>query len=347
MYTPNIAGAAASSLLSMVEQELTGAALPATLGPEAGAVPARLWDRALLGPLRSFLSRPGKQVRASVVQTCFELAGGAQDGCPAEATAAIELLHAGSLIVDDIEDASLERRGAPALHEQVGLPLALNTGNYLYFLPMGLLDRLSLPPERALALHRELRRTLLRCHCGQALDLAVRVGDLPQAEVAAVVAAVTQLKTASLFELAACVGAQVAGVEGEERAACLARLAREVGAALQMLDDLSALTSPRRVRKCYEDLGQERPIWPWAWAAQDLDQVSYARLQRLSRRVGSRDDHPELLAEALRQVLGGSGRLRVRSHLAGAFDEAEAALGASPVLERLRAEMEHLEEAYG
>ena len=52
-----------------------------------------------------------------------------------------EIIHAGSMIVDDIEDDSSERRGAPAVHRLHGLPLALNAGNWMYFAPFRLVER--------------------------------------------------------------------------------------------------------------------------------------------------------------------------------------------------------------
>jgi hypothetical protein len=137
--------------LSVVRMsELEDASLPAPLGTllaEAledgdGGLPPHLWERALLGPAREFLRRPGKQFRARLVEACWMLAGGAPGNMPAELPLIVELLHAGSLIVDDIEDGSHVRRGAPTLHEIYGTALALNTGNWMYFWPLALIDRL-------------------------------------------------------------------------------------------------------------------------------------------------------------------------------------------------------------
>ncbi len=75
----------------------------------------------------------------------------------------IELLHCASLAVDDIEDGSLERRGKKSLHVNFGLPIALNTANWQYFLALKLIP-LSV---KSLAID-----TLFDCHIGQALDLS-------------------------------------------------------------------------------------------------------------------------------------------------------------------------------
>ena len=92
----------------------------------------RLLDEALNRPAEQFLSRCGKRIRASLVNESFRAAGGIDEPCR-EIAEGIELLHAGSLIIDDIEDGSSLRRGEPTLHRQIGIPLALNTGNWMYF----------------------------------------------------------------------------------------------------------------------------------------------------------------------------------------------------------------------
>ena len=47
----------------------------------------------------------------------------------------IELLHSASLIVDDVEDGSSERRGKPCSYLVHGLGLSVNAANLMYFLP--------------------------------------------------------------------------------------------------------------------------------------------------------------------------------------------------------------------
>jgi geranylgeranyl pyrophosphate synthase len=44
-----------------------------------------------------------------------------------------EVLHNGSLVIDDIEDKSDFRRSKPCLHKIVGEDIAINAGCYMYF----------------------------------------------------------------------------------------------------------------------------------------------------------------------------------------------------------------------
>lgn len=48
----------------------------------------------------------------------------------------VEMLHNASLLIDDIEDNSKLRRGAPVAHSIYGIPLTINAANYVYFLAM-------------------------------------------------------------------------------------------------------------------------------------------------------------------------------------------------------------------
>src|SRR5262249_1158542 len=103
--------------------DLTRAALKAYL-PDAEP---RRWLYDLLG---EYPGRAGKMMRPSIciAPAC---AHGASPDEALRTAVAIELLHNALLIHDDIEDESLERRGAPTLHLMHGVPLALNAGDTL------------------------------------------------------------------------------------------------------------------------------------------------------------------------------------------------------------------------
>ena len=81
-------------------------------------------------PMRDYPSRGGKALRPSMCLASCEAFGGPLDDALPSAVA-IELLHNAFLVHDDIEDASLLRRGEPTLHRRFGTPLALNAGDGL------------------------------------------------------------------------------------------------------------------------------------------------------------------------------------------------------------------------
>jgi geranylgeranyl pyrophosphate synthase len=347
------------------------AALDAALAPGGAAaldpaVPTAVWAAALAGPAAAFLARPGKDLRARLVRAGWRLGGAHAHDAHASASAsaapavrgielAIELVHAGSLIVDDVEDGSEERRGGPALHRLVGAPLAINTGSWMYFWALAELARLGVPGavERAAA-------ALARCHQGQALDLATRVVDLEPRDVPAVVAATTRLKTGALCRLAVELGALAAGAAAA-RVAALADLGEAIGCALQMLDDLGGLAAApaagpdarSRRAKGHEDLREARPTWPWAWLAEQHDPFAWARLVGQARAVTAGAD-PGPLAEALAERIDPIGRARARATLDAALAAARAALArdpagdaARPALDELTADLRRMETMYG
>jgi geranylgeranyl pyrophosphate synthase len=330
-------------LVERLDGEFSVASLAELGDGAANGIPWRLWRKALYAPLYEFLSRPGKEFRAELVQQCWHL-GMRKEPPPPELALVVEALHAGSLIIDDIEDASLERRGRPALHHLTGVPIALNAGNWLYFWPFRLLERIETSIEVRAQAHRLLTQVLLECHYGQALDLSVHLSDLEQNEVAAVVRAIAELKTGSLVGLAAGLGALVGGADaGTVRAAI--RFGRELGIGLQMLDDLSGLVKEERYAKGLEDVAQARPTWPWAWLSTVLDGESFASLRAMARAVEN-GAAPEPLLRELGGLLGPQAKRRVRAFLEQAFARFSSAVPAGTSLGALRLELDRLERSY-
>lgn len=305
----------------------------------------RSWQRALLAPLSDFLSRPGKALRATLVEVSYRAAGG-RGACPIELGLVVEALHAGSLVVDDIQDGATERRGRPALHQVFGVPLSLNAGNWLYFWAFDLASRLGLEPEIELAVQRRLSRTMLACHYGQALDLEARIDELEQARVPALVEAATRLKTGCLMELAAALGALAAGAEPPVVLA-LSEFGLELGMALQMLDDYGSLVGKGRSHKALEDLREGRPTWPWAWLARSLPHGAFAALQHQARRASHDPREVEALRAALESALGAAGRSYVAEHDRAALARLASRLGPARALGEAAALVRELEQSYG
>ncbi len=318
--------------------------LPALLGPQAAAVPQRLWSAALYGPARAFLAEPGKGFRANLVHMGWDLAGGQPGACPPTLAVVLEWLHGGSLIVDDIEDGELTRRGRPALHVSHGVPLALNTGNFLYFAAQLQIQQLAIPAEIRGELQADIVHALVRCHHGQALDLAAHVESLGQAEVAAVVRATTALKTGALTALAATLGARATGAAAT-RVAAIAAFGADLGVGLQMLDDLSSVVAAKRRDKALEDLRGGHPTWAWAWLAEDVDPFTFSRLQTALRHVMAGGPAEPLLAE-LHERVGHVGRVRVAAHLDGALARLRVQLGPDAQTDAVQVELDRLRSSY-
>jgi len=178
---------------------------------------------------------PSKQVRAVLVLLCAELCkGNAARAVPA--AAAIELIHASSLILDDLpsmDDAPL-RRGRRASHLEFGEAVAILAAFGLLNRAYGELARAYDPPlaGRMAGLIADAvgPNGLIG---GQALDLRAtdKAIDFETLE------RIHRGKTGALFVAAAACGAITAGAAAEPIAA-LSAYAKNLGLAFQIVDDL-------------------------------------------------------------------------------------------------------------
>jgi geranylgeranyl pyrophosphate synthase len=178
---------------------------------------------------------PAKQIRAVLLMLCAELCGGTAERA-ADAAAAIECVHASSLILDDLpamDDAPL-RRGLPANHRAFGDATAILAAFGLLNLAFGTIARSYDPPLAARLTH------ILSDAVGpdgliggQALDLSATDQDIDFA----VLERIHRGKTGALFVAAACAGALIAGASAEA-AAPLTAYAKNLGLAFQVVDDL-------------------------------------------------------------------------------------------------------------
>ncbi len=335
-------------LAELLEREITPIVLSG-----ATSVSPEVWQQVLTNLAREILIRPGKNFRGQLVRHCYQLAGGTPGLLRQQVPLLVELLHCGSLIVDDIQDDSPTRRGGPSLHTMCGLPLALNTGNWLYFAAFELISHLGTSPATTAVIYQLLSTTLFRCHQGQALDLAIDVATVRQREVVAMANASASLKTGWLVAFAAELGAVVTDASPTVRRT-LAVFGSELGVGLQNLDDYGGMVCKQRAAKGIEDLACARLTWVWAYLAQTTDEVRFAGLQaRLRHARAARGGDRRALLVSLRTELGdmieGKAKTLISNRLNHAQTKLREALpsGAANGLAAIAAEVRRLEESYG
>jgi len=205
-------------------------------------------DRAQLGrslfkPIREIADRGGKSWRSYAALACCDVVQG--DSRKFIQWLAIpELMHVGSLIVDDVEDKSTLRRGGPAAHLIYGEPLAINAGTAAYFITQRLLSTSEVSAQDKLRLYDLYFEAMRAGHAGQAIDLdgldaqldrAVESGDARELERA--VAAKHRLKAAAPAAALARMGA-VAGGGSEAQIEAVGRFFEALGLAFQIVDDV-------------------------------------------------------------------------------------------------------------
>lgn len=263
----------------------------------------RIVDRALHHPASDFKMRQGKRFRCSMVQMSFEMAGG-RGSVPSVIADAIECLHAGSLVIDDVQDESLLRRGEPTLHRVIGIPLAINAGNWMYFRALELLTTASLTGNQQMRLVEAMVTAGRRCHEGQAIDLYARVDQIPIAQWRETVDAISLLKTGILVELAVAMGCIAANASNVSFSA-MTSFGRQIGVALQMrndLDELSKIAYAPMAVGCVrdDDLRNARITWPWAWARELAGEL---RCSSIVRRLGPSAEELQSVAVELLSIV--------------------------------------------
>lgn len=198
---------------------------------------AQIPPRSLHSAMAYSLLAPGKRIRPSLtVLTAFHF--GSRDLSALDCACAIEMIHAASLIMDDLpsmDDAQL-RRGQPTAHRQFGEDMAILSGIALLNRAYGVIAS----ADGLLAATRvELMRILSDAVGsnglvgGQVVDLRERWGEMDRRDLEKL----NQLKTGALFVASVEAGAVIADAPAEMRET-VRRFAADLGMAFQIADDL-------------------------------------------------------------------------------------------------------------
>ncbi|HNX71926.1 polyprenyl synthetase family protein [Rivihabitans pingtungensis] len=195
--------------------------------------------RALNQAMRYATLGGGKRVRALLTYAAGEL-GQAPAGALARAAAAVEMIHAYSLVHDDLPcmDDDVLRRGKATCHVAFDEATALLAGDALQTQAFAVLaaPELGVEPARQLDMLRLLAHASgpLGMAGGQAIDLA-SVGqalNLPQLEF------MHALKTGALIRASVLLGALAGEALPAEQMGRLDHFSRVIGLAFQVVDDV-------------------------------------------------------------------------------------------------------------
>ncbi|MCL1971358.1 MAG: polyprenyl synthetase family protein [Candidatus Bathyarchaeota archaeon] len=200
-------------------------------------------DRAIADPTWDMLDRGGKRWRPALFLLICE-ALGKKDGYCADLAVIPEVVHNGTLVIDDIEDSSELRRGKPCTYKLYGLDISINVGNAMYYMPLLALmtKRVNLPADVLCGIYEIYVQEMINLSLGQAMDIAWHRG-LANANL------ITEddylqmcaYKTGTLARMAAKMAAVYSGAE-KTLVDKLGRFAESIGVAFQMQDDILDLT---------------------------------------------------------------------------------------------------------
>ena len=225
------------AISEVLPREVDQSYLEAFFGAPTFAYDAEAIQAGLADPVWDLLDRGGKRWRSVLFLVLVDAFG--EDPEEHLRYACVpEILHTGTIIVDDVEDEAELRRGEPALHRVYGRDVALNAGNALYFIPLKLIagPEADLDAECQLAAYRMLTYELNRTHLGQGMDIDWhnrRRSEVSEAEYLEMCAC----KTGCLARITARLAAIVTG-QSEEVEHAVARYAERMSVGFQIIDDV-------------------------------------------------------------------------------------------------------------
>ena len=233
---------------------------------------------------RYSLLSPGKRIRPRLCLAAARSAGADPANALAPA-AAVEMIHAFSLVHDDLPalDDDAERRGRPTSHVRYGEAVAVLAGDALLNAAYRhVLEHEGLPDGVRLAVVGELARGVAAMIDGQYLDVTAEAPDHDA------LASLHRLKTGALIEAAVACGLHVARLDPAGQAPYRA-FARELGLLFQIVDDVL-------------DDGADEPSYVTLHGvdrARELAEDSYARARGLLAGIDADTSELAELAELI------------------------------------------------
>jgi geranylgeranyl pyrophosphate synthase len=238
----------AASIDNVIERYIprafTEKAIGLKINPPNYAYNLKALNKAIAEPIWEFLDRGGKRWRPALfLLICEALGKNPEDFI--DFAIIPEVIHNGTLMVDDIEDASEFRRGKPCTYKIYGLDIAINAGNAMYYLPLLPLikNRERVASEKLLRVYEIYVQEMMSISFGQAMDIAWHRGlanadEIDENDYLQMCA----YKTGTLARMAAKIAAVLADANGElvEK---LGRFAESIGVAFQIQDDVLDLKS--------------------------------------------------------------------------------------------------------
>ncbi|HMK94254.1 MAG TPA: polyprenyl synthetase family protein [Candidatus Limnocylindrales bacterium] len=207
-------------------------------------------NKAIADPIWDMLDRGGKRWRPALFLLICEALDKHSD-CYVDFSIIPEVIHNGTLIIDDIEDSSELRRGKPCTYKIFQMDISVNAGNAMYYLPLLPLmtQKAKLTPKMQRDVYEVYVQEMINLSMGQAMDIAWHRGlanadKLREEDYLQMCA----YKTGTLARMSAKIAAVLAGAD-KQLVEKLGRLAESIGVAFQMQDDILDLTGAEFAKK--------------------------------------------------------------------------------------------------
>lgn len=250
----------------------------------------------LQAAMRHGLLVGGKRLRPLLVYLAGQALGASNDDLDAPA-AAIELIHAYSLIHDDLpamDDDDL-RRGQPTVHKAYDEATAILAGDALQTLAFEVLGQAAHPRLGSLITTLATASGREGMVAGQALDLAA-VGGHPDVNALAHMHA---HKTGALIVAAVRMGGLIAVDNDDPRLEALTRYARAIGLAFQIHDDVLDVTGDTTTlgKTSGADAARAKPTYPSLLGLAGAQQKAHALIDEAIAALAPLGEQAAPLAE--------------------------------------------------
>ncbi|MFT5429759.1 MAG: octaprenyl-diphosphate synthase [Myxococcota bacterium] len=271
---------------------------------ESAIVGSVFGDNLAEASARYLLDRRGKRIRPLCVLLAARLGGRVLDADVRDIAVAAELVHAATLLHDDVIDLGDERRGAPAARMVFGNAASVLGGDHLLVTALQLVARTG---------HSQLLTGLLTVIAemvdAEALQLERRGRFDPDRSVYLRVA---KGKTAALFSWALQAGGALGGLSDAEQAR-LSKTGEALGLAFQLVDDVLDFDDSETGKTALADVREGKLTWPLIVGAERDPEIltlvragqdPTARLKAVGALADSRTFAADQIAVAERALMG-------------------------------------------
>ncbi len=268
--------------------------------------------KAISEPFWDLIDRGGKRWRPALLLITYEALGGRAEDI-LDITIIPEIIHNGTLIVDDVEDNGDFRRGKECIHKIYGVDVAVNVGNTMYYLPLlALLNNKKIDSDKMLAIMRCYVEEMLRLSLGQAMDIAWHKGLVEEITEEHYMQ-MCSFKTGSLSRMAVGIAGIMAGAD-HKLLESLKEFAESLSIAFQIQDDILNIVGDmtKYGKEIGGDIKEGKRTLMVIYALKHLSKEEANRLKKI---LSLHTNEPSLIEEAI-TLIKKSGAVEYASKVA-------------------------------